>query len=482
MPRQTPNYAASCFPRFSSEPGPTAVLCVAHFTAARRGTPAPPPRTPAVHDTLIRVPGPLRPPAMAPAHRRPPPAAASVRERYWPGVRGYSWSVARVAGLVPVVLVSGIMAAAYFVAVPVSLVPMLAAHQARAIVLLLVFHFIYLNVIANYALLVWSDPGRVPLDWKVPPPGVAASSTTTAPPSRQRRRQASHDLSDDDTSDDFEDLAVQQRPLVNRRHEPVNEAALENAKDAPGGFKYYHLMQERAYDGGWRYCRKCSQMKPDRSHHCSVCGVCILRMDHHCVFVATCVGFYNHKFFISFVFYAFLGCTFVAIVGLPAFFNAIGEGHGRITPSGGGAHGSSRTASLILAVFRSMFWMPLAVASLLQTDSPWATGELAPLTSALLVVGYILTAAFSFALSLFVLFHAYLVIRGRTTIEMYDIVDPVRAARIAGYDLGWRENLRLVLGNKKWHWPLPTRYGIEGDGLGYSRAGSPIDHMENGAG
>jgi len=27
-----------------------------------------------------------------------------------------------------------------------------------------------------------------------------------------------------------------------------------------------------------RYCEKCSIVKPDRCHHCSVCGSCILKM------------------------------------------------------------------------------------------------------------------------------------------------------------------------------------------------------------
>ena len=27
-----------------------------------------------------------------------------------------------------------------------------------------------------------------------------------------------------------------------------------------------------------RYCSECSHIKPDRSHHCSVCGQCVLKV------------------------------------------------------------------------------------------------------------------------------------------------------------------------------------------------------------
>jgi hypothetical protein len=33
---------------------------------------------------------------------------------------------------------------------------------------------------------------------------------------------------------------------------------------------------------GVRYCFACRCIKPDRAHHCSICGKCVLRYDHHC--------------------------------------------------------------------------------------------------------------------------------------------------------------------------------------------------------
>lgn len=29
-------------------------------------------------------------------------------------------------------------------------------------------------------------------------------------------------------------------------------------------------------------CKKCDSPKPPRTHHCSVCNKCVLKMDHHC--------------------------------------------------------------------------------------------------------------------------------------------------------------------------------------------------------
>lgn len=58
----------------------------------------------------------------------------------------------------------------------------------------------------------------------------------------------------------------------------------------------------------WRYCERCEAIRPPRAHHCSVCKKCVIRMDHHCPWVGNCVGLYNHKYFIMFVFHTLIGC------------------------------------------------------------------------------------------------------------------------------------------------------------------------------
>jgi hypothetical protein len=65
--------------------------------------------------------------------------------------------------------------------------------------------------------------------------------------------------------------------------------------------------------GDKRWCNKCDVEKPDRAHHCSTCGVCVLRMDHHCPWLASkCIGLRNHKAFFLFLCYTAVLCAFVA--------------------------------------------------------------------------------------------------------------------------------------------------------------------------
>lgn len=44
---------------------------------------------------------------------------------------------------------------------------------------------------------------------------------------------------------------------------------------------YYTIIKERLYEAV-SICKKCLTPKPTRTHHCSICNKCILKMDHHC--------------------------------------------------------------------------------------------------------------------------------------------------------------------------------------------------------
>ncbi|KAH1165453.1 hypothetical protein KIL84_023012 [Mauremys mutica] len=48
----------------------------------------------------------------------------------------------------------------------------------------------------------------------------------------------------------------------------------------------------RTGNGAIRFCDRCQLIKPDRCHHCSVCAMCVLKMDHHCPWYVQDTGLY----------------------------------------------------------------------------------------------------------------------------------------------------------------------------------------------
>ncbi|KAJ3364060.1 Palmitoyltransferase zdhhc15 [Allomyces javanicus] len=183
-------------------------------------------------------------------------------------------------------------------------------------------------------------------------------------------------------------------------------------------------------NGERRYCRKCQVYKPDRTHHCRTCRKCVLKMDHHCPWINNCVGFYNYKHFLLFVFYTALYALTILIC----------------------------TAPLCLPALE------------MSTDDEYAAA--AHVLSVTLVA-----TLFGLILAGFFAFHASLVLRNMTTIENMEeqryavahAADP-NARRVNPFDLGWRANLVQVLGNKVALWWVPVTSPV-GDGLSF-----PINH------
>jgi palmitoyltransferase ZDHHC2/15/20 len=132
------------------------------------------------------------------------------------------------------------------------------------------------------------------------------------------------------------------------------------------------------------YCKKCHIYRPLRAHHCSSCNKCVLKMDHHCPWFGTCIGLYNYRFFVLFLFYTDIYCFFIAFQLY--FYNK------RITNND---------------INPFLVW----VASLV----------------------------FGIVLLLFLTSHVYLLLRNQTTLESLE--------RKSDFDLGWKGNVLVVFPN-----------------------------------
>lgn len=63
-------------------------------------------------------------------------------------------------------------------------------------------------------------------------------------------------------------------------------------------------------------CDKCDTIKLIRSHHCSICNQCVIKMDHHCPWINNCIGLNNHRYFLLFLFYAHLYLIYSLALGI----------------------------------------------------------------------------------------------------------------------------------------------------------------------
>lgn len=182
----------------------------------------------------------------------------------------------------------------------------------------------------------------------------------------------------------------------------------------PGVFVENSMMCKS--NGGFRFCSKCKCWKPDRSHHCSSCERCILKMDHHCPWFGECIGFHNYRYFVQFLVWSE---AYLAVVT----------------------------------------WMSCWSLFQFFVYERW---PLADFSFHVLFV-FCLGALFSICLCFFAGFTVYQLLRNKTTIESYEMQryrnrnkhrhNHGRLANI--FDLGWRRNWIVVMGNTVWKWLLP---------------------------
>ncbi|RXW25323.1 hypothetical protein EST38_g516 [Candolleomyces aberdarensis] len=68
-----------------------------------------------------------------------------------------------------------------------------------------------------------------------------------------------------------------------------------------------------------KWCRKCWAPKPERAHHCSICGRCVMKMDHHCPWLGSaCIGHRTYPAFVHFLTCAALLAIYIATIAMRA--------------------------------------------------------------------------------------------------------------------------------------------------------------------
>ncbi|EEE67131.1 probable protein S-acyltransferase 12 isoform X1 [Oryza sativa Japonica Group] len=171
-------------------------------------------------------------------------------------------------GYLMLAFVAAIVAVSYYAVVVYTWGPLLlgGGAAAGAAAVLVAFHLLLAMIIWCYLMVVFTDPGAVPENWR-------------------------HASEEDGIG-------------VNSRTISYNwDATYPN----PEG------------QSAQKYCSRCQNGKPPRCHHCSVCNRCVLKMDHHCVWVVNCVGARNYKYFLLFLVYTFVETVLDTLVLLPYF-------------------------------------------------------------------------------------------------------------------------------------------------------------------
>lgn len=274
---------------------------------------------------------------------------------------------------IPVIFIGSVIVWSYYAYV-VQLCILAIENMFEKVIFLIFYHVICALFFWSYWATVFTPVGTVPPNWRIPESEIER--------------------------------------LFRAENQEQQKRILENfAKDLP--------VTNRTLNGSVRFCDKCKIIKPDRAHHCSVCGTCVLKMDHHCPWVNNCVNFTNYKYFVLFLGYALLYCLYVALTSLEYF---IRFWRGELTSGMGRFH--------ILFLFFVSLMFAISLVSLF---------------------GY----------------HIYLVLMNRTTLEAFRApIFRIGGPDKNGFHLGKNANFQEVFGDnwKLWFFPVYTSMG---DGLQY---------------
>lgn len=168
---------------------------------------------------------------------------------------------------------------------------------------------------------------------------------------------------------------------------------------------------------GWRLCALCETLAPPRSWHCSICNICILKRDHHCIFTGCCIGHFNHRYFIMFLLYLFIATTYSFCYNNLFIWNRI------------------------------HFEFPISLIKIIFPIAIFIFGFDGSINQFYLIL-YIVSAVGMLYTGVLWIYHICLVFKGNVANE--------NNKKIHIYDLGWKQNIKEVLGDR-WYltWILP---------------------------
>lgn len=192
---------------------------------------------------------------------------------------------------------------------------------------IVVLNTLFMLVVIAHARTMFTDPGIVPI-----------SKNSHA---KNRRPNSRHEGTDSEDSDSEREMM-----MLRRDNDRLGEE--------------------------WSVCTRCETFRPPRAHHCRICKRCIRKMDHHCPWVNNCVGEYNQKFFLQFLFYVALSSTYslLTIVLSWAYHNEYGT-TGAKGPNGPNVHHAKVLHTIVISIESALFGMFVIAVSCDQLQAIW---------------------------------------------------------------------------------------------------------------
>ncbi|KAK4871703.1 hypothetical protein RN001_015827 [Aquatica leii] len=221
-------------------------------------------------------------------------------------------------------------------------------------------------------------------------------------------------------------------------------------------------------------CKKCIAPKPPRTHHCSVCNRCILKMDHHCPWLNNCVGHRNHRYFFCYTVYMVIGVLFVMIFGFDIAYTGVWlSSEDSDDPELEGHPVKFNKTGALIPVTDILY---LDASALVQDDINDGFVPINPLKKKAIIYMALINTGVLVALGGLASWHSRLIGKGETSIEAN--INKAETARLLTlgktyvnpYNFGSRKNWRMFLGlvrGRSWfrHIFLPSAHEPIGDGL-----------------